>query len=157
MGKGNIEIEGGGSGGGGDSANSVLYVEQTLTEGQKSQARTNIGALGKDETPENCVTKSDILSVISYDNYVENDKPVNTFAIINYLQRELANYLTRTNLNQIIADGEISAVQILYNIDPENKMTIKEKVDYLEGTIGDIDSVLDELHNYAQALIGGEV
>lgn len=42
----NINISGGGS-----AKNAVLYDPQTLTDAQKEQARTNIGAVGADEIP----------------------------------------------------------------------------------------------------------
>lgn len=42
---GNVEVAGGsGEGGGGGTPNAVQYVPQTLTDAQKTQARTNIGA-----------------------------------------------------------------------------------------------------------------
>ena len=129
-----------------------MYFDEKNEDGET--VRYPIGGTGSNT--DDYIAKSDILSIISYDNYAEGNKPVNTQAVIDYSQRELANYLTRTNLAQIIGDGEISAAQILYDINPENKMTIKEKIEYIEGTIGDIGSLFDELHSYAQTLIGGE-
>ncbi len=40
-------------------------------------------------------------------------------------------------------------------ISHENFMTLKGYIDEVDGKIGDIDSALDELHSYAQALISG--
>lgn len=50
----------------------VLYGEQTLTEAQKAQARTNIGAVSGDEVMETLVNEGVIPKPVDYTNLVPN-------------------------------------------------------------------------------------
>ena len=50
--------------------------------------------------------------------------------------------------NEITIDAEMSN-------ESENPVQNKVVKNYVDGLVGDIDSALDELHNYAQGLIGG--
>ena len=106
-----------------------------------------------------CVKKADVLSIVDGSNYEETEKPVNTQAVINYVADEVGNAVSYAELNRMIVDGEISANNIYYkkshNPD-EPDVTIAEQLDTLEADMGDVSAVLDELHRYAQALIGGE-
>lgn len=102
------------------------------------------------------VAKADVLSVISYDHFMETEKPVNTAAVIDYVFSQLEKYLPRNEITRPFAEGEVMAQNIYYQFDPLGVcVTIAEQFDKISADMGDIGNALDELHNYAQSLIGG--
>ena len=75
----------------GGSANSVLYIEQTLTEEQKEQARTNISAVSEDELQE------------SVNEALEQAKASGEFdGKDGYIPERGVDYFTQTDVDDIV-------------------------------------------------------
>lgn len=66
---------------------------------------------------------------------------------------DLSNYYTKGEVDEKI-DNLANTVGD-FNDDISNLYDTKADKSYVDGLMGDIETALDELHNYAQAIIGG--
>ena len=127
-----------------DLTSVIKYTEQELTNEQKVQARKNIGAASAEVLDlSGYVPKTDVLSIVSDENFEQYEKPVNTAAVIDYVYSQLGNYLPRNEITRPFAEGEVMAQNIYYQFDPLGEsVTIAEQFDKISADIGDIESLL---------------
>lgn len=73
-----------------------------------------------------------------------------------YSKADAESVYTKAETEAKIKAKEDEIFLLFDEISVENFMTLKGFIDEVEAQIGDIDSALDELHNYATSLIGGD-
>lgn len=183
-GEGNVKIEGGEGGAGGSTTNAVLYTPQELTEEQKAQARENIGLddvatvaqlNAIDITKSNNFTAHQASAAMrnlnlfsddcNYDirvgsvqyNYLDGPDPskygqgviVECTNVLLYTS-DTDEYYSILNFSDS-NDGFVKIRGIIAGTKEHDAVNVGQ----LNAAIGDIETALDELHAYAQALVNG--
>lgn len=136
---------------GGSAEGTVLYTVQTLTDEQKAQARANIGAIGTDSFDVTFGGDVTVGSMVHADQVAANAVLTSTIVgPVTFINDVLCDY--ELNVTERLSAYQIYVHEDIY-VQDDKKVATEE---YVNTTLGGVETALDSILAIQNNLIGGD-